>query len=327
MRKKSLWMLLALLLSAWACFSVSCKDDDEDTKETTEIVEDEENEKDNEGEENDEGEPTKVVIKSPRENGALIKASYKVSATKSVYFSQGNLQFNAAQGTHATADGKTAQGTWRFAENQYDVIGEANANISSTYDGWIDLFGWGTGLNPTNISSDSSDYEFTDWGVNAISNGGNEPNKWRTLKTSEWEYLFKNNKWTLGYIKDGSNSHLCFMLIPDAFTAPEGINVDVIGIGSLSDDHLYMSESSYSNNTYTVEQFSKLEQLGVVVLPCAGFRTATSVDDVGSYGGYWSSSADGLNYAYSFFFRSAGVMSSYSDSRYIGGSVRLVQDL
>ncbi len=283
-----------------------------------------------------------------KKNGALVRAAYKISETESVYFSQGNLQFTA-QGTHKTAD-STAQGTWRFAENQYEYIGSANSNISSTYDGWIDLFGWGTSgwnsgatayqpwatskTNSDYYSGESEsnsltgDYAKADWGVyNAISNGGNEPNKWRTLTTSEWQYLFKNNKWTLGYIKDGSNSHLCFMLIPDAFTAPEGINVDVIGIGSLSDDHLYMSESSYSNNTYTVEQFSKLEQLGVVVLPCAGFRTATSVDDVGSYGGYWSSSADGLNYAYSFFFRSAGVMSSYSDSRYIGGSVRLVQDL
>ncbi len=352
MRKKSLWMLLALLLSAWACFSVSCKDDDEDTKETTEIVEDEDDDEDTkeivEDEDDDEDEPTKVVIRISRENGALIKASYKVSATKSVYFSQGNLQFNAAQGTHATADGKTAQGTWRFAENQYDVTGEANANISSTYDGWIDLFGWGTsGWNsgatayqPWSTSEEYSDYypggsdsnnltgdyANADWGVyNAISNGGNEPNKWRTLTASEWSYLFLNNKWTLGYIKDGSNSYLCFMFIPATFTTPEGTTVEVIGTANLTS--IFMNAPVPTTNTYTTEQFAALERLGVVALPCGGYRGGTTMSNVGSGGDYWSSSADGLNYAYNFFFYSGSVVSYYSDSRYIGGSVRLVQDV
>ena len=49
-----------------------------------------------------------------------------------VYFSQGNLQYQASTDT------------WKFAESQYDYIGDANSNISSSYDGWIDLFGWGT---------------------------------------------------------------------------------------------------------------------------------------------------------------------------------------
>ncbi|MBQ3676229.1 MAG: hypothetical protein II926_02525, partial [Bacteroidales bacterium] len=54
------------------------------------------------------------------DNGA-IKAAFSVSADKKVYFSKGNLQYQASTGT------------WRFAENQYDIIGEDNANISSTY--------------------------------------------------------------------------------------------------------------------------------------------------------------------------------------------------
>ena len=49
-----------------------------------------------------------------------------------VFFSQGNLQYQASTNT------------WRFAENQYDAIGEANSASSSTNEGWIDLFGWGT---------------------------------------------------------------------------------------------------------------------------------------------------------------------------------------
>ena len=72
-----------------------------------------------------------------------------------VYFSQGNLQYQASTNT------------WRFAENQWNYVGgdefnqhygnvegSSNNEISSTYSGWIDLFGWGTSgwnnvTNPT----------------------------------------------------------------------------------------------------------------------------------------------------------------------------------
>lgn len=47
--------------------------------------------------------------------------------------SPGNLQYQASTGI------------WRFAEHQYDYIGSGNENISTSYSGWIDLFGWGTG--------------------------------------------------------------------------------------------------------------------------------------------------------------------------------------
>ncbi len=283
------------------------------------------------------------------EHGMLTYASFKVSGTTSVYFSKGNLQFNAVQGKHATAD-STAKGTWRFAENQYDYIGEANSNISETYDGWVDLFGWGTSgwssgataYMPWSTSDEYSDYypggnysnnltgdyAKADWGVyNAISNGGNEPNKWRTLTNAEWKYLFQNNKWTLGYIKDGDNSYLCYMLIPEDFKAPDGINVDVISTSlDLSMEMVYgISESR--NNTYTVEQFSILEKLGVVALPCAGYRAGSTMYYVGSDGYYWSSSASSSNRAYSFYFQSSGVVSSYFDYRHYGYSVRLVQDV
>ena len=104
-----------------------------------------------------------------------------------VYFSKGNLQY------------KASTNTWQFAANQYDYIGNANSNISSSYSGWIDLFGWGTsgynhGANcyqPWSTSQTDSDYyaygQYTydlydqtgkaDWGYNAISNGGNVSNR------------------------------------------------------------------------------------------------------------------------------------------------------
>ena len=52
-----------------------------------------------------------------------------------IQFSKGNLQYNATLGSHATVNG-TAQGTWRFAENQWETISkEDNNQASSTFDG------------------------------------------------------------------------------------------------------------------------------------------------------------------------------------------------
>ena len=87
---------------------------------------------------------------------------FTVAEGKTVTFSSGNLQYNAAQGSHYCADGSVQQGTWRFAEHQYDYIGDANSNISQNYDGWIDLFGWGTsGYN--NTANDPSALRYQPW--------------------------------------------------------------------------------------------------------------------------------------------------------------------
>ena len=69
---------------------------------------------------------------------------FSVAEGKTVSFAPGNLQFNAVQGSHLRADGTKAKGTWRFAEKQWDYVGYDNKNIAENYDGWIDLFGWGT---------------------------------------------------------------------------------------------------------------------------------------------------------------------------------------
>jgi glycosyltransferase involved in cell wall biosynthesis len=95
---------------------------------------------------------------------------------KKVIFSQGNLQYNPAENI------------WRFAEKQYDMIGADNANISPTYNGYIDLFGWGTGNNPTLASEAAADYAtFTDWGIHPISNGIQSDFTWtKTPRSPEY---------------------------------------------------------------------------------------------------------------------------------------------
>ena len=52
--------------------------------------------------------------------GAIV-GLFSVSEGQQVYFSKGNLQYQASTNT------------WKFAENQYDYVGSANSNISSSY--------------------------------------------------------------------------------------------------------------------------------------------------------------------------------------------------
>ncbi len=249
------------------------------------------------------------------DNGA-IKAAFSVSADKKVYFSKGNLQYQASTGT------------WRFAENQYDMIGEDNANISSTYSGWIDLFGWETsGYNDKNPYMTSSDYSVYgdgtndiagtnyDWGVNnAISNGGNQAGMWRTLTYSEWTYLIDSradasNKYGIASVNNVNG----LVLLPDNWTIP----TEVTFISGTS--------GNYTQNTYSVSDWSKMEANGAVFLPAAGNRNGTSVNGVGAYGGYWSRSGYS-GAANSLYFNNNKVYTAYGIMRSSGQSVRLVQD-
>ena len=92
-----------------------------------------------------------------------------------VVFSKGNLQFNAAKGTHTRIDGTTSSGTWRFAERQYDFVGDAtigsvyeggnkcnNLLVDENYNGWIDNFGWGTS-GYDNTANDPRAIHFQPW--------------------------------------------------------------------------------------------------------------------------------------------------------------------
>ena len=240
------------------------------------------------------------------------------AAGDKIAFSQGNLQYQASTKT------------WRFAENQYDTIGAANENISSTYTGWIDLFGWGTGSNPTETSTNSWDYAtFTDWGVNKISNGGNEANLWRTLTKDEWVYLFygRTNAATL-FALGSVNGVNGTILLPDNWVLPTGASFTASTTQGLTDQGTYYyneNGTNFSHNTYTAEQWSKMESAGAVFLPAAGYRYRTGVNDVGLLGRYWSATPDDANYAYYISSGSAYLFPQSSHYRYCGLSVRLVQ--
>ena len=247
---------------------------------------------------------------------------FSVSATKQVTFSKGNLQYQASTNT------------WRFAEHQYDYIGEANMNISATYSGWIDLFGWGTGNAPTKTSTSNSDYSsLIDWGMNPISNSGNEAGLWRTLSKDEWVYLFHGRAnydklFGMGKVA-GVNG---VILLPDnwEYVKPSGVSFwPSVAEGFTWSSSYYMCSGCdrYADNTYTASQWQKMEDAGAVFLPAAGYRNGTSVLSTGSYGYYWSSTQDDSNYAYILSFGTSNLYPQGHDRRSRGFSVRLVQVL
>ena len=254
----------------------------------------------------------------PSASAGALPGKFSVSATTQVQFSQGNLQYQASTST------------WRFAENQYDTIGSDNSNISDTYTGLIDLFGWGTGSNPTKTSTSSLDYStFTDWGVNKISNGGNKANIWRTLTKDEWVYLFygRTNAATLfglGSV-NGVNGTI---LLPDNWVLPTGASFTASTTQGMADQGEYYYDENnghFADNAYTKEQWSKMESAGAVFLPAAGSRGGTGVNKVDSNGVYWSATPNDTGDAYALTFYSVSLNPLYKGYRLYGRSVRLVR--
>ena len=257
------------------------------------------------------------------ENGASY-ATFTVANGRQVSFSKGNLQYQASTGI------------WRFAENQYDCLENNNSNISETYDGWIDLFGWGTsgwnsGANayqPWSTINASTDYtpggvytnDLTgryynaDWGVyNAISNGGNQPGMWRTLTNDEWTYLFYNR--SNASSKYGSatvNGMSGLVILPDLWTMPDSLT-------------FYPGMSGFENNIYTTEQWYQMEQYGALFLPAAGYRQNSTIEYTDISGNYWSSTHADNGNAYNIFFYD-DYLDYDNGSRHLGFSVRLVRD-
>ena len=255
---------------------------------------------------------------------------------KKVFFSQGNLQYQASTGT------------WRFAEHQYTYIGNAPGNNTDAADrphqaSWIDMFGWGTsGVNPNaagevdpyyvnyqpwatstaTVDETNNQYGYgpsinrnpmtaagedernllvsngSDWGCNAISNGGNARNYgWRTLTQPEWSYLLKTRKVNGKTGEGGSyvkvtldNGIIGYIIFCDDYDGP------TTGLTTIPD--------------------------GCVFLPGGGERSGTTVGSVG-YNFYWTSTYVNKSTAY---FIDGAFPSGTNRNRTKGFSVRLVYD-
>ena len=260
--------------------------------------------------------------------------AFSVGTDKKVQFSKGNLQYQASTNT------------WRFAENQWDYVGNAgygtvlennikcnNEFISTTYSGWIDLFGWGTGKNPTYSQKDNSSYRtFVDWGTNKISNTENESVQWRTLTADEWKYIFftRINASTLfgvGKVNGVSGT----IVLPDDWSTPQGISFTPSTSKGLNlegnDIYGNSNTNNFSHNIYSLEQWKVLEDAGAIFLPAGGLRNGLTTNYVGITGDYWSSTAYDSNNACSLGFDSGRLLNHNDTPLYFGRSVRLVRDV
>ena len=232
-----------------------------------------------------------------------------------IVFSKGNLQYQASTQT------------WRFAERQWDFVGGrasasdplegnvfengvqcSNNKISDSYTGWIDLFGWGTGYQPTRTGDPVTAY--VDWGANAISNGGNEAYLWRSLTEAEWKYIldtrYLNNQATT---TAGSQKALI-----------DGVNGYII----FPDDW----DKTWNPDSWTLipSEWQALEDKGAVFLPAGGWRDGSTVKAPNSNGSYWTSSENNSTQAYEAGFSTASNISVKATAlKKYGRSVRLVK--
>ena len=224
-------------------------------------------------------------------------------------FSQGNLIYTSSSDT------------WSFAEHQYDYGSD---------------FGWGSsgynGVNPGWLTDDYTYYSCLgdnditgtnyDWGrYNAISNGGNQAGFWRTMTQGEWTYVFNKRanaaqlRSSARIINENNRSLNGYILLPDQWQLPAGLSFTP-------------NASSYSTNSYTLEQWAEMEAAGALFLRAQGFTKAGIGggdyyrNDVGNY---WSTSYYNTWSAYRFWFNESEAYVNYQ-TRATGMSVRLIHE-
>jgi len=284
------------------------------------------------------------VIKTKYYAPGALSWVFSISSSRKVVFSQGNLQYQASTNT------------WRFAENQWDYVGStivvedepggtisgsSNHLVSPTYEGWIDLFGWGTSnynhgavcYQPYSVSNNEADYYAygsatynlnaqtgkADWGYNMISNGGNIENSWRTLNNNEWNYVFNERSTLSGirYAKAKVNDINGVILLPDEWS------VDYYNLNNSNSN-----TADYNSNIISLSIWVyDLEAHGAVFLPASGWRTNTVVGSVNSAGFYMSASYNNINniFTISFFDNNLNAQQAYA--RFCCCGVRLVRDV
>ena len=152
---------------------------------------------------------------------------FSVNADKKIIFSSGNLQH------------QPSTGSWRFADNQWDIFIPDNSNDSIGQ--WIGHF-----ANDTSMLN------------NSVGDG------WRLLTQDEWVYLTN--------IRENASKLISMATVqgkPGMIILPD--NFDSTGIrfnpSVLNDDDKFYADMT---NIYDAEEWKKMEEAGAVFFPCAG---------------------------------------------------------
>ena len=95
---------------------------------------------------------------------------------------------------------------------------------------------------------------------NAILNGGNQPQQWRTLSAEEWQYLLFERrghsvKWGVANVVNSYRTYGGLVILPDNWVLPDGVDFNE-GLGF----------NGFNLNYYTAEQWTKMENAGAVFI-------------------------------------------------------------
>ena len=160
-----------------------------------------------------------------------------------------------------------------------------------------------------------------DWGVNAISNGGNEAKYWYTISSAQIDTLLTirtcsqvGSTADARYAKSKVNSVNGLIIFPDEYVHPDGVvsptNPNIPGTGGFTGDN------------YDLSSWYKMEAAGAVFLPITG-RIETKKIQSTQQGHYWTSTFY-LKQAYNMNFASVAFNVNAKVNRYYGCAVRLV---
>lgn len=246
-------------------------------------------------------------------NGKPAEYGFTVgSGGRRVQFAPGNLQYMAISNT------------WRFAEHQYDYVGDGgimggnvpgsdNCLIDSAYEGWIDLFGWATsgwhdGNNIYHLHYQpwSSSYEINDGSRTGY--GPSEENE-NVAAGTRYDWGVNNtiyNPWTEQNERAGTWRTLTSLewkyLLEERSTNTDfryakakvnGVNGLVIFPDEWQGAFVFQNPNRekgclYADNCLNDSDWLFCEAEGCVFLPAAGRRQGSVVISVNSEGRYWS---------------------------------------
>ena len=216
---------------------------------------------------------------------------FSVSKTRQIQFSPGVLQYRASTDT------------WRFASSQLEFMKEGNRNISPTYNGWIDLFGYGTsgydGKMPYQTSTNRSDYAPTgddgitgteyDWGIHCQIENGGPKGSWRLPTNDDWYWILTKRKNHLNLATLVYVDKLAGLLVfPDDWENTTGIQLKF-------PDHILIEHASgviADDNHLTKSQFKRFERMGAIFMPVIGYRDKTKYNyNENGEAKYWTSNS------------------------------------
>ena len=232
---------------------------------------------------------------------------------KRVQFSPGNLQYQAVSNS------------WRFAERQYDYVGDGgglggnvpgsdNRLIDSAYEGWIDLFGWTTSGWHDESNSDhihyqpwSNSFEIrtgirTGYGPSeeenenvaagtrydwGVNNAIYNPRTEQKERAGTWRTL-TSQEWN--YLFEERSTKTDFRY---AKAKVNGVNGVVVFPDEWRGAFVFQNINRekgcmYEDNCLNDSDWLFCESEGCIFLPAAGHRQGSVVISVGSEGRYWS---------------------------------------